>query len=125
MNILGFLGNAFKPATELIDNLHTSDEEKLLLKNEFIKLQNVMNSKLLDAQTKIIQSDQAGSWLQRNWRPITMITFLVLIVCDVFGLLEFRLSDNAWELLKLGLGGYVIGRSVEKTLPAVLGVIKK
>lgn len=125
MSIIGFLGNAFKPATELIDNLHTSDEEKLLLKNEFIKLQNVMNSKLLDAQTKIIQSDQAGSWLQRNWRPITMITFLVLIVCDVFGLLEFRLSDNAWELLKLGLGGYVVGRSVEKVVPSILGALKK
>jgi hypothetical protein len=125
MSIIGFLGNAFKPATELIDNLHTSDEEKLLLRNEFMKLQNIMNSKLLEVQAKIITSEQAGSVLQRNWRPVAMITFLFLIVCDVFGLLEFRLSDNAWDLLKLGLGGYVVGRSVEKVVPSILGGLKK
>jgi hypothetical protein len=47
-------------------------------------------------------------------RPITMITFLFLVVMDSFGQLSFRLSGNAWLLLQIGLGGYVIGRSGEK-----------
>lgn len=34
-----------------------------------------------------------------NWRPITMLTFLVLVVCDSFGPLKFRLADEAWTLL--------------------------
>ena len=32
MNILSFIGEIFKPAAKLIDDLHTSDEEKLTLK---------------------------------------------------------------------------------------------
>ncbi|MBT6122471.1 MAG: hypothetical protein HOH48_03805, partial [Candidatus Puniceispirillum sp.] len=59
------------------------------------------------------------SWMQRNWRPITMLSFLTLVILDSFGLLVFRLSDEAWLLLQIGLGGYVVGRSAEKMLPAI------
>jgi len=59
---------------------------------------------------------QGGSWLQRSWRPITMLTFLVLVVTDALGLLPFRLAGEAWTLLQLGLGGYVVGRSGEKIM---------
>lgn len=122
MGILDFLGGAIKPITDLIDNLTTTDEEKATLKNELVKIQNSMTmkvleyqSKLLDSQTRLIEAEAKGqSWLQRNWRPITMITFLVLVVCDSFGILAFRLSNQAWLLLQIGLGGYVVGRSGEK-----------
>jgi hypothetical protein len=33
---------------------------------------------------------------------------------DSFGLLSFRLSEDAWLLLQIGLGDYVVGRSGEK-----------
>jgi hypothetical protein len=133
MSIFSFLGSIFKPATKLIDSIHTSDEEKLKLKNELTILQNQMSSKvleyekgLMEAQAKVIQAEaQGSSWLQRNWRPITMITFLILVVCDAFGLLTFRLAEQAWTLLQIGLGGYVIGRSVEKSAPAVIKALSK
>ena len=122
MGIFDFLGSIIKPITDLIDNLTTSNEEKLKLKNELVTLQNNVTmkvidyqSKLLDSQTRLIEAEAKGqSWLQRNWRPITMITFLVLVVLDSFGILAFRLSEQAWLLLQIGLGGYVIGRSGEK-----------
>jgi Holin of 3TMs, for gene-transfer release len=103
MGIFEFLGSIVKPITDLIDNLTTSDEEKLSLKNELVKLQNDVavkvidyQSKLLDSQTRLIEAEAKGqSWLQRNWRPITMITFLFLVVMDSFGLLSFRLSGEA------------------------------
>lgn len=62
--------------------------------------------------------------MQRNWRPITMLTFLVLVVGDALGLLPFRLAEQAWDLLQLGMGGYVIGRSVEKAAPALAGAVQ-
>lgn len=69
---------------------------------------------ILKVQANVIMSEAGGkSWLQRSWRPVTMLTFLVLVVLDSFGVLPFRLSDEAWGLLKIGLGGYVIGRSAE------------
>ena len=54
--------------------------------------------------------------MQRNWRPITMLTFLALVVCDSFGWLANPLASEAWTLLQIGLGGYVAGRSVEKVM---------
>ena len=106
----------------MIDNLTTTDEERGKLKNEMTKIENEFlgkaleyEAKLLDSQGRIVEAEAKGqSWLQRNWRPITMITFLVLVVLDSFGVLAFRLSEQAWLLLQIGLGGYVIGRSGEK-----------
>ena len=124
MDILSFISGIFKPATYLIDNMHTSTEEKLTLKNKLTVIENTMTAKVIDYETKllaaktsIITSEATGeSWMQRNWRPITMLTFLVLVVCDSFGWLVNPLADEAWVLLQLGLGGYVVGRSGEKII---------
>jgi hypothetical protein len=59
------------------------------------------------------------SWLQRNWRPLTMLCFLFMVMADSFGLLVFHLSTEAWGLLHIGLGGYVVGRPVEKIAPQI------
>lgn len=122
MNILSFIGEIFKPAAKLIDDLHTSDEEKLTLKNKLTVIQNEMHSKVIDYETKLLDSQSSiiiaeasgQSWMQRNWRPITMLTFLGLVVCDSFGWLANPLAAEAWTLLQIGLGGYVTGRSIEK-----------
>ena len=133
MSIFNFLGDMFKPAADLIDNIHTSDEEKLNLKNKMEVIQNEMKARvlsyeqtLMQAQSEVIKSEAQGhSWLQRSWRPITMLTFLFLVVCDSFGWLTNRLADQAWILLQIGLGGYVIGRSAEKMMPSIVESIQK
>ena len=124
MNILSFIGEIFKPAAKLIDDLHTSDEEKLTLKNKLTVIQNEMHSKVIDYETKLLASQSSiiiaeasgQSWMQRSWRPITMLTFLGLVVCDSFGWLANPLAAEAWTLLQIGLGGYVVGRSGEKII---------
>ena len=51
----------------------------------------------------VIKTESKGqSWIQRNWRPITMLTFLVLVVLDSLGLLAYRLANEAWTLLTRG-----------------------
>jgi hypothetical protein len=122
MGILDFLGGIVKPITDLIEHLTTTDEERGQLKNELTKIENEFlgkaleyESQLLDSQGKVIEAETKGqSWMQRNWRPITMLTFLILVVCDSFGILKFRLNNEAWTLLQIGLGGYVVGRTGEK-----------
>ena len=116
----------------LLDDVFTSDEERQKLTNELAKIDNQrhaqvlaleskvvdLQGQLLQAQAQVVTAEAKGeSWLQRSWRPITMLTFLVLIICDSFGWTEFRLSEKAWELLQIGLGGYVVGRTVEKVIP--------
>jgi hypothetical protein len=133
MNILNLIGQIFKPAMEAIDAVHTSTEEKLTKKAELLALQAAFLSKGLDYEKSmlkaraeiIITEAKSESWLTRNWRPITMLTFLILVVADQTGLLAFRLADQAWTLLQLGLGGYVMGRSAEKVGVPLLNALKK
>ena len=122
MNLFSFIGQIFEPAAKLIDSVHTSDAEKLQLKNTLVTIQNEMHSKVLDYETKILESKTAiitaeangQSWLQRSWRPISMLVFLSLVVFDSFGWLANPLAPEAWTLLQIGLGGYVVGGSAEK-----------
>jgi hypothetical protein len=122
MNVFSFISNIFEPAVKLIDEIHTSDEEKLKLQAQIKAVENELlakvidyESKLLEGKTAIITAEATGqSWMQRNWRPITMLTFLALVVLNSFGLLVTPLADEAWTLLQIGLGGYVAGRSAEK-----------
>lgn len=133
MNVLSLIGQIFKPAVELIDKMHTSTEEKLKQKAVLLQLQtNFLQQGLAYEQEQLKQKaaiimaeTKSESILARNWRPITMLTFLGLVVLDQTGQLAFRLADEAWTLLQIGLGGYVVGRSVEKVTPAVIGALKK
>ena len=133
MNVLSLIGQIFKPAMEMIDAVHTSEEEKLQQKAQLLDLQLTFMTQGLDyelAQLKakqeiILAEAKSESWITRNWRPITMLTFLALVVLDQTGYLQFRLAEQAWSLLQLGLGGYVVGRSVEKVVPAITAALKK
>ncbi len=133
MNLLKTIVDIIKPVGKIIDDVHTSEEEKAKLKNELFVLQAKLQVEvleyektLLSKQAQIITAEaQGNSWLQRSWRPITMLTFLVLVCLDAFGWLAFRLSDQAWVLLQIGLGGYVIGRSGEKIAKPVITAMQK
>ena len=122
MGWFSLLSNLFVPAAKLIDNLHTSDEEKLTAKQAMFELQveafnkaEQYESELLSAKSAIITAEaQSQSVIARNWRPITMLTFLGLVVLDSFGVLLTPLAPEAWTLLQIGIGGYVVGRSAEK-----------
>ncbi|MFT2089459.1 3TM-type holin [Paraglaciecola sp. 2405UD69-4] len=122
MNVFSFISNIFEPAVKLIDEVHTSTEEKLQLQSQIKAVENELLAKVIDyenqllkSKTDIITAEATGqSWMQRNWRPITMLTFLALVVFDSFGWLPNPLAKEAWTLLQIGLGGYVAGRSAEK-----------
>ena len=122
--VMTLIGSLFEPAVKLIDDLHTSDEERIDAKTRMLAAQTEVTFKILDYEAQLAQMKsnivlaeaQGQSWLQRCWRPITMLTFLVLVVLDSFGTLPFRLASEAWMLLQIGLGGYVVGRSGEKIM---------
>ena len=132
MSIFAFLKEAISPVATLIDELHTSDEEKETIRLEFYKLQFGIFERVMDYEKELLSSKaniivaeaQGQSWLQRSWRPITMLTFLSLVVADSFGWLASPLASEAWTLLQIGLGGYVVGRSMEKIAPKISDAIK-
>jgi hypothetical protein len=82
------------------------------------------------AAADIIKTEAASQhWLTSNWRPITMLVFVVLIVARWFGWAAPGLSEaeylKLWSIVEFGLGGYVVGRSVEKIAPSIAGALKK
>ena len=136
MGILGFLGSAIRPIFEGIDSLSTSDEEKGAIQIELTKLENVVKEKMLDlegqrmelegkliqAQSAVIIAEaQSQSWLARNWRPLVMTTFAAEIVLISTGFMDVEalqaVPPELWQLLTLGIGGYMTLRTVDKNLP--------
>jgi len=118
--ILEFLGgNVIKEVGNIIDNLFTNDEERINAKNKIIQVLKEKELELQKMQTDIIIAEAKGNWLQRSWRPILMLSFgfIVIYVKFIAPLFDFRipeLENEFWNLLQLGIGGYVIGRSAEK-----------
>ena len=140
MNVLDIVGQLFKPAAELIDAMHTSDEEKLNAKAKLSVIQgNIMSTALqyeaaqFEAKKEIIVAEaKSESWLTRNWRPMVMLACMASVMAYWFGLtpedvphLTEDVIMSMFNLVKIGVGGYIVGRSAEKIAPGVLDVFKK
>ncbi len=117
-----------------IDKLVTSDEEKLILKNELSKIQLEATAKAdelnLEYEKQVTQrhtSDMASdSWLSKNIRPITLIFILVMYsLLSISSGFNFQVTESYVELLgqwgMLIMSFYFGGRTVEK----ISSIIKK
>ena len=107
------------PVLSIIDKIVPDKDQanqlKVQIQHELINL----DTKIIESQTKAIVAEANGeSWLQRNWRPLTMLTFTGLIVAHWLGYTAENIAEAEitllLEIVKVGLGGYVLGRSVEK-----------
>lgn len=136
LGLADFVSGIFKPAAELVDAVHTSEEERSQLHNVLGQIQVSAMAKILgyeaqiaEARSRVIEAEAKGeSWLQRSWRPAVMLTFATLIVGDFLGLSAPGLSEavklRLYDIIELGLGGYVIGRSAEKVVPRAISAWK-
>ncbi|MFN7302182.1 MAG: 3TM-type holin [Bacteroidota bacterium] len=82
------------------------------------------------AQADIVKTEAASThWLAANWRPLTMLVFVGLIVARWFGWAAPGLQEaeylKLWSIVEFGLGGYVVGRSVEKVAPSIAAAMKR
>ena len=116
-----FTGGLVKEIGNVIDKLFTSEEERLKAKNEIFKVLQEQQLELQKLQTEIIVTEANGNWLQRSWRPILMLAFgfiviYVKFIAPLFSLPIPPLEDEFWNLLQIGIGGYVIGRTGEKMI---------
>lgn len=124
-------------ATELVDatgnaldKLITSEPERLEARKAISEVILKNLGELASYQRDVLNTELQGTKLQRNWRPLVMLAFAFIIVFHYFlqPVLGFwlpmptiELPERFWGLLELGLGGYVIGRSIEKVATTVSG----
>lgn len=127
---------AFDVGGKIIDRLWPDPAQRDQAKLKLMELQQSGALAQLAAQTElskgaadIVKTEAAGGFLASSWRPITMLVFVVLIVARWFGLSAPNLQEaeylKLWDIVQLGLGGYVIGRSVEKIVPNITEALKK
>lgn len=115
---------------KVVGNLFPDPAEKAKAEAEVMRQLLAAQSEIEQAASKIIQTEAASThWLAANWRPLTMLTFVTLIVARWFGWAAPNLSEaeyiKLWSIVEFGLGGYVVGRSVEKIAPSIAQAIKR
>lgn len=117
---------------KLLDGIFGTVDELVEDKDLANKLKQVLKERVLDllkteieAAASIIRAEiNSDSYLAKNWRPITMLVFVTIIANNyiIYPYLSLffeqapmlEIPPDMWGLLKIGLGGYVVGRSVEK-----------
>ena len=119
------LGGIFKSiignASEIIDEVVTTKEEKLALKN---KMQEILANAEANAQEQITrrwEADAKAGWLPANIRPLTLAFLIVSTVLLVFidsGAINFNVAERWVSLLEITLlttvGAYFGSRGFEK-----------
>lgn len=101
----------------LVERLTLPAREKKQLEADVLRLLLEREKEVLRVRAALLQEEGKGNWLQRSWRPLVMLTFAAVILIGTFTNISI-LSDTSrfWDLLEIGLGGYVVGRSGEKIL---------
>ena len=128
MNILGMLtGGGTKDLIEgvggVIDDLHTSEEEKLAASQKIKEIVASYQATLEKEISSRWAADMASdSWLSKNVRPLVLIFLVIATVLLIFidaGAINFVVEAKWTDLLQLVLitviGAYFGGRSLEKT----------
>lgn len=106
---------------KIIDKIFPDKQAAAEAKLKLLELQQQGDLKELDTAANIIIAEASGEGaLQRNWRPITMLTFVGLVVAHWLGFTAENLSEAQimalLDIVKVGIGGYVVGRTVEKAV---------
>jgi hypothetical protein len=128
---------ALLPAlTGILERVVPNPNQRMEIQAELMKAALDSKSEFYKAAGSIITAEAQGeSWMQRNWRPITMLSFVFIIVNNYIlapytefftGLFGYAVTvpvleipEGLWGLLQIGIGGYIASRGVEKVTESV------
>ena len=134
------LGKVFDVVDQAVTDKDLAAQIKAQIQTKSMELNHSEFVTELEESSKVIQAEAKGQgWLQRNWRPGIMSIFGLIIfnnyvlnpwLSALFDIdIMMDIPPEMWSLLKLGIGGYIAGRSVEKVFPGVsssiMNVLKK
>lgn len=121
------LGAVISPVLDIVDKAVTDKDQAASIKAELTKALITERSTSLDARMKVVLAEANGeSWLQRNWRPLLMLVIVAIVgnnylvapyLGAMFGVgLTLPLPQSLWDLMTLGVGGYIAGQTAERGL---------
>jgi len=110
---------------DLVKRLIPDGDKSLDVEKE-IKLALLENTDSLEAlRGKIVLEEaKSSSWLTSTWRPLLMMVIVAIVAVNylIFPVLNLFIGQKLmidlpvelWNLLQIGVGGYIVGRSGEK-----------
>lgn len=113
------------PIMAIINKIIPDPKQQAEAKAEMMTIIAEAQAEEMKAKSAVVVAEAKGeSWMQRNWRPVLMFTFIAIIINN-FLLLPYmialgvplptlELPSQMWYLLSIGVGGYIAGRSGEK-----------
>ncbi|WP_129141518.1 3TM-type holin [Modicisalibacter coralii] len=121
------LGALTGPVFDVIDQAVTDKDEANRLKQQIQSQLIDSEDSAVKARMQIILAEATGeSWAQRNWRPVLMLVIVAIVANNyliapylgaMFGVgLMLDLPSSLWDLMTLGVGGYIASRGVEKSI---------
>lgn len=144
LDIAGAVSGILKPVHSIIDELKFSGEEKAKSKLALYGAEITIASRMLEyeadalqAKASIVVAEAQGKGLQAQWRPITALSFVAIILYNIMfqPILQWLLTWLAphvsplpiieipgWigACLTVMIGGYVTGRTAEKITKDVM-----
>lgn len=128
MNFLSFIPIISTVIDRIFPDKEKQDQAKIeltkVLTEAEARKQEAEANKLSSQKDVIVAEASGQSPAQRNWRPHLMYLFMALIAMNyllvptlaIFGVIihPYPLPEQIWTLLKICLGGYIVGRSGEK-----------
>ena len=125
LQLLGAIGPIAKLIAKTVDKAVPDKDLKEKLKHEINAQLLTSGTEEMKGASKIILAEaQIGSWLTSSWRPALMWISIIVIFNNfilmpfiniIFGTsLILEIPDPMWNLLTIGVGGYIAGRSGEK-----------
>lgn len=112
--------------TSVVNTLSVSSKEKKQIEASLLGAIARQEEALNQSQAAIIGAEAQGNWLQRSWRPLVMLSFAFIVLLGTVIDIPFLSDDSRfWNLIEIGLGGYVIGRSLEGLNRWLPGMKKK
>lgn len=113
-----------KDVLGIVDRVVPDSQQKERLKAEITLKALEVESQSLEVRRQVLTAETGGTWLQRSWRPILMLTitgilvfsyFIDPIIAAIIGHpIAKSIPPQMWQLLTVAVGGYVLGRSGEK-----------
>ena len=110
------VGEGLGTLVEKVSTAITNDIPPVQRGELLMEALKIIGSLSASAANVIIAEAQGKSWLQRNWRPVTMMCFLGMIIANHIGLFVVPLPDQAWTVFGVGIGGYITSRGLEKVV---------
>jgi hypothetical protein len=119
--------------TSIFDKYLTNEADKAKATQEITQQLLTNEAAITDAAKDVIVAEaESDSPLAKNWRPILMYLLMLMLiwitaVAPIFGLVDVTLKslqgvpDNLWNMLMVGLGGYMFSRTGEKIVKTLKG----